>query len=111
MINNLEEANAEVLRLKKILASKNGEIRNQKTFIEEKEQDIEEIANWIFATLRAFGVKSFDDLDNITKIVMKEMVSIGTQWAFSKHKLKARFSHFDDSERLLKKYTHLMPTE
>lgn len=82
-----------------------------KALAEEKQRDIEELASFIFKTFRAMGVKSFEDIDNVGKTVMKEVPKIVMESSVAKHKLRARFAHFEEGRGLLEKYQHLIPKE
>ena len=77
--------------------------------LQEKEQDINELADFIFKTFRAMGVKSFEDLDKVGNTVLKEVPKIMMESTIARHKLQARFAHFNDASGLLDKYKHLIP--
>lgn len=77
--------------------------------LNKKEQDIQELADFIFKTFAALGVKDFNDLDKIGKTCIKAMPTILSEAALFPHKLKARFAHFDEAQKLLEQYKHLIP--
>lgn len=77
----------------------------------ELKSDMNEVAGFIFKTLKALGVKSFDDIDHVGKTAMKEMPTILFEASVNKAKLNARFAHFNVAKPLLEKYKHLIPKD
>lgn len=79
----------------------------------EKENDINELAGFVFKTLNGMGVKSFDDIDRVGTTVLKELPSIimesTSPFPHHKKRLQDRFAHFQKSQSLLEKYKHLIP--
>lgn len=78
---------------------------------ESKDNDLKEISGFVFDTLRALGVKDFNNLDNIGRTIMKEIPSLTFDMTMRKHKVNERFKHLHDAGAMLEKYKHLMPTE
>lgn len=89
--------------------SQDKEIAELKKQVEEKDEDIKNIAVFVFKTLQALGVKDFTDIDNIGKKVLGEMPGIATQAVIMPHRLQARFAHFGEAKHLLLKYKHFFP--
>lgn len=75
------------------------------------ENDINELAEFIFMTFKSMGVKSFADLDKVGNTVLKEVPKIMTESMMFPQRLRKRFMHFDSAQQLLDKYQHLIPKD
>lgn len=79
--------------------------------VEEKEHEKVMLAQFIFKTFNAMGVKSFKDLDQVGKKVMSEIPKIMQESMFQKAKLKMRFMHFSEAQPLLERFKYLLPDD